>query len=187
MKRLLISSALTLALALPLAGGAAELDYTYLEGGWNQYDVDDGTDGDGWSVAGSLALGDHWHLFGSYSQAGLDHSPVDVDVMRLGAGWNTAVADDHDLVVRANLIELDTDFPGADSDGYEAEVGLRSAFGEHFETYAAAGYLDIDRGDGDLYGRLGAQYKFTDRFGLVANATFSDDAKEFFVGPRLSF
>ena len=190
MKRTLVFTVVTLMLALPFGAGAADLDYSYIEGGWTEIGVKDAPDGDGWRLGGSAALGEHVHIFGSYTDAEIDNSDsFDAEIMRLGLGWNTGISDSSDLVVRANYLELDSNFPIGDtsSDGYEAEVGLRSAFGARFETYAAAGYIDTDRGDGDLYGKLGAQYKFTPRFGLVANATLSDDANEYFVGPRLSF
>lgn len=189
MKRTLVFTVVNLMLALPLAAGAAELDYSYIEGGWTEIGVRDAPDGDGWLIGGSAALGENIHLFGSYTDANIDHSDFDAEIARLGLGWNTGISDTSDLVVRANFLSLDSNFPVGDtsSDGYEAEVGLRSALGSKFETYAAAGYIDTNRGDGDLYGKLGAQYKFTPRFGLVANATLSDDANEYFVGPRLSF
>lgn len=190
-QRTLVLTLVTFMLGLPFAAsaGAADLNYSYIEGGWTEVGVKDAPDGDGWRLGGSAALGDHVHVFGSYTDAEIDNSDFDAQIMRLGLGWNTGVSDNSDLVVRANYLELDSNFPigGSGSDGYEAEVGLRSAFGTRFETYAAAGYIDTDRGDGDLYGKLGAQYKFTPRFGLVGNVTLSDDANEYFVGPRLSF
>jgi Ax21 family sulfation-dependent quorum factor len=179
---------LGLLLALPLAASAAELDYSYLEGGYVDYGVSDGPDAEGWLIGGSFALGDQLHLYGSHVQADIDHSDLfEADVSRLGLGWNTGISGNSDLVVRANYLKLDSNFPGADSDGYEAEVGVRSALTPRFETYAAAGYVDTGRGDGDLMGKLGAQFKFSPRWGLVADATLSDDANQFFVGPRLSF
>ena len=188
MKRLLVPTALTLALALALPAAAADFDYSYLEGGYTDFGVSDGPDADGWLIGGSAALGDQLHLYGSYLDAEIDNSDAfDAEVWRLGLGWNTGISERSDLVARANYLELESNFPGADSNGYEAETGLRSAFGGNFETYAALGWIDTGRGDGDLYGKLGAQYKFTPRFGLVANATLSDDANEYFVGPRLSF
>jgi Ax21 family sulfation-dependent quorum factor len=188
MTRALVPSLLGLALALPLAASAADLDYSYLEGGYVDFGVSDGPDAEGWLIGGSAAITDHVHLYGSYLQADIDNSNIfEADVARFGVGWNTGISDNSDLVVRANYLDLGSNFPGADSDGYEAEVGVRSGFSERFETYAAAGYIDSGRGSGDLYGKLGAQYKFSPRWGVVADATLSDDANQYFVGPRLSF
>lgn len=188
MTRTLTSALLGLALALPLPAAAADLSYNYVEAGYVDFGVSDGPDAEGWLVGGSVALGDQLHLYGSHLQADIDHSNVfDADVSRLGLGWNTGISDTSDLVVRANYLKLESNFPGADSDGYEAEVGLRSALTPRFETYAAAGYVDTGRGSGDLFGKLGAQFKFSPRWGLVADATLSDDANQYFVGPRVTF
>ena len=188
MKRTL--TALALALALPFSAQAADLSYSYIEGGWQKFDIDRGSDSDGWVVNGSAALGENFHIYGGYGQNELDILNVDAEVWRLGVGWNTGISDNSDLVVRANYVEAKTDIPGFRSvkaDGYEAEVGVRTAFGQKFETYAAAGYVDVERGSGDFYGKLGGQYKFTPTFGLVAQATLADGGNEYFVGPRLSF
>jgi Ax21 family sulfation-dependent quorum factor len=188
MKRTL--TALALALALPFGAHAADLSYSYIEGGWQKFDIDGGTNADGWVANGSAALGENFHIYGGYGQSELDRTNIDADTWRLGVGWNTGINASNDLVVRANYVEAKTDIPGFQSvkaDGYEAEVGVRTAFGDRFETYAAAGYVDVERGSGDFYGKLGGQYKFTPAFGIVAQATLADGGNEYFVGPRLSF
>ena len=188
MKRTL--AALAIALALPFGAQAADLSYSYIEGGWQKFDFDGGLDGDGWAIGGSAALGENFHMFGSYGQSDVENI-IDADVWRLGAGWNTGINANNDLVVRASYVEASTDnvpgFGNTSSDGYEAEVGVRTAFGDRFETYAAAGYIDIESGSGDFYGKLSGQYKFTPTFGIVAQATLADGGNEYFVGPRLSF
>lgn len=189
MKRTL--AALAIALALPFGAQAADLSYSYIEGGWQKFNIDSGIDSDGWVANGSAALGEHFHIYGGYGQNELDNINLDADVWRLGVGWNTGISDNSDLVVRANYVEASTDnVPGlgdVSSDGYEAEVGVRSAFGDRFETYAALGHIDIESGSGDFYGKLGGQYKFTPTFGIVGQVTIADGGDEYFVGPRLSF
>lgn len=189
MKRTLALYTLALATALPLAANAADLDYTYLEGGYTSIEGDGGPDADGWVVGGSAAVAPNVHLYGSYGSTELDDVNLDGDIARIGLGWNTGINDQNDLVVRANYLKIDSDFPGpsGEADGYEAEVGLRTAFTPNFETYAAAGYVDIDRGSGDLYGKLGAQFKFNQNWGLAGTVTLADGANEYFIGPRLSF
>lgn len=187
MKRTFAASLLALAVATPFAAQAADLDYTYFEAGKTWVDADGGADGDGWTGQGSVALGSQFHLYGGYGSAKIDDSNIDVDISRLGVGWNRSINDTSDLVVRANWLDLDAGFPYGEDDGYEAEVGMRSGWTPNFETYLAAGYADISRGDGDFYGKLGAQYKFNPMWGIAASATFADDTNEFFVGPRISF
>jgi Ax21 family sulfation-dependent quorum factor len=189
MKRTFAISALALALAAASSAGAADLSYTYLEAGRTWYDIDGGADADGWAAQGSVALGSQFHLYGGYGSNEIDHTSIDVDVTRLGLGWNRSINDTSDLVVRANWVNLDSNFPDSDTDGYEAEVGLRSGWTPNFETYLAGGYVDVDRGDGDgdFYAKAGAQYKFNQNWGIAASASFADDNNEYFIGPRFSF
>lgn len=186
MKRILI--ALVLTAALPAAVSAAELSYNYVEGGRKFVDLQGGNDADGYLVGGSAALGEQFHIFGSYSNLSPDIQVFqdDADLWRLGLGWNTHVSDRSDLVVRANYAELNTRFGNADA--WEAEVGLRSALTDRFETYVGLGYSDGD-GDGEVLGKLGAQFKFNPRWGIVADAAIAadDGANEYFVGPRFTF
>lgn len=186
MKRTILSSLLALSLAPLAATQAADLSYSYIEAGKTWVDAD-GPDADGWGANGSVALGSQFHLFGGYGSQKIDHSHIDVDVSRLGLGWNRSISDTSDIVVRANWLDIDAGFPFGATDGYEAEVGLRSAWTPNFETYLAGGYIDIDRGSGEVYGKLGAQYRFDPRWGIAATATLSDEANEIFVGPRISF
>lgn len=194
MTRSLIATAVIAAGSLLAATGASadELSYSYLEAGYLQTNIDDsGTDADGWRLGGSVALGESFHLFGNYDAQELDDINVDVDTWRLGLGWNRSIADAHDLVVRAAYLELDADVGPASAsvDGWEAEVGVRSALTPNFETYVALGYADADDvgGDGDLFGKLSGQYKFNPTWGLVATVSINDDANEVFIGPRISF
>ena len=192
MKRTLVTLSLAITAALSFtAAHAAELDYSYIEGGYSHIEADGGSDASGWGVAGSAAITSNLHLFGGYTAAETDSFSIDADIWRFGLGWNTGVTYRSDLVVRANYLQIDTDFPGptGEADGYEAEVGLRTALTPNFETSVALGYIDIDRGNssGDLYGKLGAQYKFNPAWGIAASATLSEDANEYFIGPRFSF
>jgi Ax21 family sulfation-dependent quorum factor len=180
---------LALALTSPLAVSAADLDYTYIEGGYSQIDPDGHGDADGWGLGGSVALGEQFHVFGGYTDTEFDDGNTKIRPYRLGLGWNRGISEHSDLVVRANL--LDYSGSAIDVHGWETEVGLRSALTDHFETYAALGYGELDAdgtpSDGEFYGRVGAQYKFNPSWGIAANATFGDHAREFFIGPRLSF
>lgn len=186
MKRTLIVC--LLALGSLGAAQAADLSYTYFEAGKTWVDADGGADADGWTGHGAFALGSQFHVYGGYGSQKVDHSRIDVDVSRLGLGWNRSISDTSDLVVRANWLDVDAGFPFGEADGYEAEVGLRSGWTPNFETYFAGGYADLDSGnDGEFYGKFGALYKFNPMWSVSASATLSDEANEIFVGPRVSF
>lgn len=186
MKRTLI--ALALCAALPVAAVAGELDYSYIEGGYNNINDHGGPDADGFGVQGSYEFGSSgFFLYGGYSSNEIDVFEVDVDLTRFGFGYHHGLSDRHDLVLNANYVEADVDFVGAEFDGYEAEIGVRSAWHPNFETLVALGHGDGGDLGSDSYLKLGAQYKINDRWGLVASASLREDSNEYFFGPRLSF
>jgi Ax21 family sulfation-dependent quorum factor len=190
--------ALTLMTALPALGmsavaSAAEgLSYNYVEGGYVATNTDAG-DADGWGVNGSGAIADNLHVFGGYSGQKTDDETIggvrfdgfDVDQWRVGLGYNHPVAANTDLLARVAYESYDVE--GFDTDGYSAEVGVRSALAQNFEGYALAGYEDGDEFDGDFYGRVGAQVKFNQNWGLTGDVKIADGDTQYFVGPRLTF
>ncbi|MFC5570909.1 diffusible signal factor-reguated Ax21 family protein [Lysobacter yangpyeongensis] len=186
--------ALTLLAALPFAASAAEgLSYNYVEGGYVGTNAD-GADADGWGINGSGALTDNFHVFGGYTFqktddetiGGVRFDGVDVDQWRVGLGYNHPIAANTDLLARVAYDNYKVEH--ADSvDGYSAEVGVRSALTQNFEGYALAGYEDGDEFDGDFYGRVGAQVKFNQNWGLTGDVKFADGDTQYFVGPRLTF
>jgi Ax21 family sulfation-dependent quorum factor len=186
--------ALTLLAALPFTASAAEgLSYNYVEGGYVATNGD-GADADGWGLNGSGAIADNFHIFGGYTFqktddetiGGVRFDGVDVDQWRVGLGYNHPIASNTDLLARVAYENYEVE--GFDRlDGYSAEVGVRSALAPNFEGYALAGYEDGDEFDGDFYGRVGAQVKFNQNWGITGDVKFADGDTQYFVGPRLSF
>ena len=64
---------------------------------------------------------------------------------------------------------------------------MRSALTTNLEGYALAGYENGDEFDGDFYGRLGAQVKFNQNWGINGDVKFADGDTQWFVGPRFSW
>ena len=186
MKRSPIIAALALAAALPFAASAADgISYTYVEGGYAATNTDSG-DADGWALKGSAALTPNFHLFGDFSNQDISDSNVDFDQWRVGVGYNRQVSQHADLVTRVAYEKFDAG-AGADYDGYSVEAGVRGAMTPMLEGYAMAGYEDGDQYDGDFYGRLGAQVKFTPNWGVAGDVKVSDGDTQWFVGPRLTW
>ena len=187
MKRTLL--ALTLLAALPFAASAAEgVSYNYVEGGYIGTNADDlGIDADGWAVGGSAAIAENFHLFGNFdSQEIDDFNDADIDHWRAGVGYNHEISPKVDLLTRVAYEHYD--LTGVDSgDGYSVEAGVRGALTKNLEGYALAGYEDGDDLDGDYYGRLGAQVKFNQTWGITGDVKFADGDTQYFVGPRISF
>lgn len=185
MKRTLL--ALPLMAALPFAATAAEgVSYNYVEGGYTATNTD-GADADGFGGNASFAVHPNFHVFGGYSHQEIDDSDLDFDQWRAGVGYNHPVTTNTDLVTRVAYENFQADDVGVDSDGWSAEVGVRSALTPNLEGYALAGFEDGDRYDGDVYGRLGAQYKFTPNWGVSGDVKIADGDTQWFVGPRYSW
>src|SRR5690606_39887371 len=146
-----------------------------------------GPDAAGGAAAGSAAISSNFPLFGDFSQQDLDGpGNIDFDQWRAGIGYNHALSPNMDLLSRVAYEKFDAG-GGLDSDGYSVEAGLRGAMTPQFEGYALAGYEDGDDYDGEFYGRLGAQVKFSPRWGVAADVKFVEDDTQWFVGPRLTW
>ncbi|MBU8977231.1 MULTISPECIES: diffusible signal factor-reguated Ax21 faimly protein [unclassified Lysobacter] len=185
MKRSLL--ALTLLAALPFAASAAEgVSYNYIEGGYIANNGDNRPDADGWSVGGAGAIAPNFHVFGNYSSQEFDHNFGDLDRWRLGVGYNHEINSKVDLLTRVAYEKQE--FDAIDLDGWSVEAGVRASLTPNLEGYALAGYEDYDHGvDGEFYGRLGAQVKFNQMWGVNGEVKFVDGYTEYFVGPRISF
>lgn len=194
MKRSLL--ALTLLAALPAltlsatASAAEGVSYTYLEGGYAGTNTDGG-DADGFAINGSGAIAPNFHVFGNYSNQEIDGTDIDFDQWRLGVGYNHEINPRLDLVSKVAYEKFDAgrDVFGNDleTDGWSVEAGVRGALAPALEGYALAGYEDGDEFDGEFYGRVGAQVKFNQTWGVNGDVKFVDGDTQYFVGPRISW
>lgn len=182
MKRSLI--ALALAALLPLSAQADDkLSYSYVEG--NYVNVDG--DADGFGVRGSVAFGEsNFYGFGSYSMVEVDDVNVDIDFTDIGLGYAHSLSDNADLISEIAYVNADVDGFGS-ADGYRASVGLRGSFSDNFEGLVKANFVDGSDVDGDFSGTLGAQYKFTQTWGVTGEVEFGNGGESYLVGVRASF
>jgi|SRR5687768_3806360 len=181
MKRSLL--ALALVAALPFAAQADDkLSYSYIEGDYVNVDGD----ADGFGVRGSFEFADSgFYGLGGWRSVEIDNTSVDIDQWELGAGYAHGISDNLDLVSELAYLQTDTDF--IDDDGWRASVGLRGSFTPNLEGLVKANYVDSDEFDGDFTGTLGAQYKFTQTWGVVGEAEFGDGGESYTLGLRASF
>lgn len=215
---------LALALAAaPLAAPAEELSYSYIEGGYQRLDIDDIAEGNGGALNASLAITDKLHVFGGYSrhteETTLAVDPAfgelrldtDINLYRVGLGFNHSFNERLDLVVRGAYERAHADFAASDDvggsgsfdgkvEGYSAEAGVRSLLADRFEGWALVGYADLgdvelagedfdtdENEDDQVYGRLGAKFAITPVWGVVGEARVSDEFNQYFLGLRASF
>lgn len=177
-------AALALLAAAPLAANASDLSYNYLEAGYSR--VTGSPRIDGATINGSFAASDNIHLFGGYSSLEVDVIDRSVDLWNLGVGYNLGLSERTDLVARVGYQEARLGSFGS-VDGWFGEVGARSALGSSFEGLVAIGYDDVSGGSGEVYGRLGGQYRFNPTWGFNADVKFVDGDATYFIGPRITF
>lgn len=183
MKRSLI--ALALAALLPLSAQADDkLSYTYVEGGYVNLD----SDADGFGVRGSFEFGQsNFYGFGSYAQVEVDGTNIDIDNTEIGVGYAHGLSDNLDLISELAWVNADAD-GFSDVDGYRTSVGIRGSFSDNFEGLLKANYTDGSDFDGEFSGTIGAQYKFTQTWGVTGEVTFGDNNTEtYLLGLRASF
>ncbi|MDZ7768069.1 MAG: hypothetical protein U5K38_02800 [Woeseiaceae bacterium] len=82
---------------------AAEHSYDYVELRYNLVDIDDFDDGDGIELAGSVAVHENVHVFGSYEKLDFD-GDVDSNFLQIGAGYMMPIATGADFVARLSSL-----------------------------------------------------------------------------------
>lgn len=185
MKRLVL--AIALAATLPFAASAADgISYNSVKGGYVATNTDGG-DADGWGLGGSVAVHQNFHLFADYANQKIDHTSVDFDQWRVGAGYNRGISQRTDFVGTLAYEKLDAG-AGINAEGYSVEAGLRSALTPNIEGYAMVGYQDGHDFEGDAYGRLGTNVKFNQNWGINADVRLVKGGDtQWFVGPRFTW
>ena len=188
MLRILSIAALMVSSTAALAEGPS---YSYIQAAYQEIDVDLGgnvdADGDGYGVAGSVAIDENWFIFAGYSAFDLE-SVVDLDQMELGAGWHSPLSNKTDWFATVSYLDYEVSAPGfgsADEDGFGVGLGIRSMFNPSLELYAQVAYEDV--GDGDTTLAAGLWYTLTGNLALGAGVDLGDDITGYGVGIRLYF
>lgn len=191
--------ALAVALAIaPFAASADGLDYTYVEGGYANVEIDTGdafagdVEFDGVQIRGSAAVSESFYLLGGYGSVSNDDAGVDVDFSELqfGLGYRHGLSERADLVTEVSYLRQEIEADGFGSDdaaGGRVSVGLRGLLADNFEGYVKGSYTDGGDFDGDFSGTVGAQFRFTPLWGVVGEIEAGDDVTKALVGVRASF
>ena len=176
-------SLLTL-LVLPLASYADDFDYTFVDAGFVNTEVDVGpfnVDGDGIGIQGSFAIQDNLQIVASYTDIDYDFG-VDGSVLTVGLGFNTGLNDNLDFVADISYVdaEVSSGLASADETGYEIGAGIRARTGQKVELEAGLSYIDLDSSDTVL--KVGGRYYFSDAFALSAGFSDNDDGLSWTIG-----
>lgn len=191
--------ALAVALAIaPFAASADGLDYTYVEGGYANVEIDTGdafagdVEFDGFQIRGSAAVSESFYLLGGYGNVSNDEFGGDIDFSELqfGLGYRHGLSERADLVTEVSYLRQEIEADGFGSDdaaGGRVSVGLRGLLADNFEGYVKGSYTDGGDFDGDFSGTVGAQFRFTPVWGVVGEIEAGDDVTKALVGVRASF
>lgn len=187
MLRRTLSALAVLATALPLSTQADTMDYSFVEIGYVDAELDDfDVDGDGFALRGSLPFHKNFFAFAEYEDIGYDFG-VDTTSIVVGAGGHWPLNEKIDLVGRLGIVRADYDFPGGDDDedGFALSARVRGEVMPRFELEGGFDYVDLDNGDDTsvvLEGRYffienvsgGLRLDFGDRdaIGVAARLTF---------------
>jgi len=175
--------------ALPIASGAQELNYTFVEGGYINSDIDTGpfnADGDGLGVRGSFAINEKFHAFGAHATQDLDLD-LDTDQLELGVGRHWRLQENVDFIGELSWVDVDLNSPfgGTDDDGLGLGAGLRGRLNSSLELEGRLNYVDLNDSNTSL--SFSGRYFLWDRFAIGGGLEFDDDDTAWNIGLRAEF
>lgn len=190
--RSILPGAAPLAMALILTStpaAAADLNYDYVEGGYQSVDLDSpGVDGDGLFLGGSVRLTQSLFLQGEYDYADFDRG-VDARSLELGVGVRFPAAPNVDLTLTGGYVnaEVDTRFGDFDDDGLFVGGAVRWMVNDQVELNAGLDYVDLDDSGDDVALTLGGVVHLQSQLALTAGVEIADDADTIELGLRYHF
>jgi hypothetical protein len=196
-----------------LSYGYVEADYINLDIDTGDEDISrsDLEDGDGFGLSASVPIGERFFIYGDYSDTEADFTfrdnldvivPGNTDLQRLnlGLGFRAPLSASTDLVFSGGYTDIDydhfdlggssssslDDLDDDGSDGYTADVKLRSQLSQFLEGSLGARYTDIEDADGlSVIGNL--MYEFSPNWGLNLSVDAGSDLVTWAAGVRYSF
>jgi hypothetical protein len=187
---LVAAVALAAAVGLPNEASAWEGDirYTYVEGGYQQVDIDDFGDGNGLYFGGSMRVHDSAFLRAEYNYADPGRG-TDVRTLELAAGVRYAMTRDADAVLQVGYLDgkVDSRFGDFNDDGFFVSGGIRWLITELIELNAALRYVDLDRSGSDWTFTVGGLVNLGEHLALTGGFEFLDGADILKVGLRYYF
>ena len=174
--------------AMAFNAQAADFNYNYVEGAYENYDIE-GTDADAGKLSGSYAMTPNLNIIGEYAVGDIDNpaggSDLDFEETAIGIEYHTPIAPKTDLT--SNLKYINQDIDSVDDDGYGVGVGVRHQLTDKVEVDANIDYSDIDNSD-DTRLKVGARYYFNKSISAgVGYSTSKEDVDIVSTNIRWSF
>ncbi len=191
MQRRILGGLVALAAALPLAGHADVMDYTYAELGYIDTEFDgDGfdADGDGFGLRGSLAINETFFVFAGYESLDFDFD-VDLSTLEVGGGARWPLSDKVDLVGRLGIVKAEADVGpfDADDDGFLLGARVRGVVAPKFELEGGFDYRDLDDAGDDTTIELAGRYFFIENIAGGLSVSIGDDVTSLGLNVRMTF
>jgi len=191
MQRRILSSLAALAAALPLAGHAETMNYSYAELGYVDTTIEasgDDIDGDGFALRGSLAVHQNYFVFANYQDLSFDGG-VDTTLLEVGGGGHWPLSDKVDIIGKVGITkaELDSGRFDADDDGFLLGARVRGVIAPKVELEAGFDYRDLDEAGDDTTLVFDGRYFFIENLAGGVTAAFGDDDKFFGLNLRYTF
>ena len=162
--------------ALALAQGESPR-WSYVEGGFIDFDPDDGPSDDGWFAGGSVGIFKNFQLIAEYQDIG------EYTFWNAGGGWHGLLGEQADLFGQVRWTNVEIDEDDIDEDGYDIEAGVRWKIATWFELNGQVNWVDYGDAGDDTTVEVGAIFSFLeDRMGVGAEYETgdADSARLFF-------
>lgn len=172
-----------------MAVAADQINYTYIQGGYQAIEFDDlDVDGDGFGIGGSFGVTDRVFLTADYATYDLDFG-IDATEYGLGIGASLPLSQQFHLVGELGYVEAEVEVDGFDADdsGYALGGGFRWKASPVFELGAMLNYADLDDSGDDTSLSASGLYNFTEAFAVGAGINLADDTTGYSLGVRYDF
>ncbi len=154
---------------------AADFNYNYIEGGFENYDLEN-IDANVGKLSGSYEITPKLNIVGEYAKGDLDNptggSDLDFEESAIGIEYHASIAPKTDVTTNIKYINQDIDTVN-DEDGYGVGVGVRHWLTDTVEVDANIDYSDVDSYDTEL--KVGARYHFNDDISVGAGYSTSKE------------
>lgn len=132
MRKTVLLTALLLSAPLPaLAQLRLEPHYSYVDAGWLRNEPDNADEENGGFVGGMLRIGERFHVFGQYADAG------PLNLWEAGGGWHGLFGDSLDLVAEASIVDFEIE------DGWKISGGLRWMITQRMELNGFLNHMEF--------------------------------------------
>ncbi len=118
-------------------------------------------DGDGFGFKGRALFADQLFFAGEYQSTEYDDSELELDQLRFGIGYLSAISPMADFLVQVEYIKADQEIPGfgsEDENGFGVHVGAIAKLAPAFSMNATVGFVSVGDFDGTEF-LVGARFQ----------------------------